>query len=155
DDGGKVRVSVRMADALSGKQTSKTQIEQPIGNSIALQDSVARQVSNFLRKRVGQEVQDLTSKVGTANPAAWEALERARQRVGEVDSLVKARKAPEAKIKAVEADTALAQAGAVDPNWATPLIDRGWLAYTAALRIIRNGPDFAKTIDAGLANADR
>ena len=38
---------------------------------------------------------------------------------------------------------------------ATPIVERGWLAYTAALRLIRSGPDYAKTIDAGLADDAR
>jgi eukaryotic-like serine/threonine-protein kinase len=152
---GKVRVIVRVDDAQTGSQIDKTQIEQPLGNSLALQDTIARQVSLFLRRRVGQEIQALTSKIGTNNAAAWEALQRARQTVAEVDALVASRAIPEAKAKVVEADSALAKVEGMDGNWRTPIIERGWLAYTAALRIIRSGPDYAKTIDGGLAQADQ
>jgi serine/threonine-protein kinase len=152
---GKVRVVVRVDDAQTGSQIDKTQIEQSLGNSLALQDTIARQVSLFLRKRVGQEIQSLTSKIGTNNPAAWEALQRARQTVAEVDALVASRAIPEAKAKVVQADSALAKVEGMDGSWRTPIIERGWLAYTAALRIIRSGPDYAKTLDGGLAQADR
>jgi TolB-like protein/tetratricopeptide (TPR) repeat protein len=152
---GKVRVVVRVDDAQTGSQIDKTQIEQSLGNSLALQDTIARQVSLFLRKRVGQEIQAITSRIGTSNAAAWEALQRARQTVAEVDALVADRHIPEAKAKVVEADSALAKVEALDAKWRTPIIDRGWLAYTAALRIIRSGPDYGTTIDRGLAQADR
>jgi TolB-like protein len=152
---GRVRVSVRLDDGFTGNQVDKTRVDQAIGNSLALQDSIAHKVSLFLRARVGQEIQELTSKIGTTNPAAWEALERARQRVAEVDALIAARDVPAAKQKVIQADSALASVEALDPNWRTPIIERGWLGYTAALRIIRSGPDYAPTIDRGLASADR
>src|SRR4029434_1851004 len=73
---GHVRVTVRMDDALSGSQVDQTRLEQPKENTLVLQDSIAKKVSEFLRRRVGQEIQELTSKVGTSNAAAWEALQR-------------------------------------------------------------------------------
>jgi serine/threonine-protein kinase len=152
---GKVRVVVRVDDGESGRQIGQTKIDQPLNNSLALQDSVAHQVSTFLRKQVGQEISELTAKVGTDNPAAWEAFQRARQRVSEVDALVQARDVPAAKQKAIEADSALALVEPLDRNWQTPILERGWLAYTAALRLYRSGPDYVKSIDAGLADADR
>jgi serine/threonine-protein kinase len=152
---GKVRVVVRIDDALTGAQIDKKQLDESLGNSLGLQDSVAQQVSMFLRKRVGQEIQALSSKVGTNNAAAWEAFQRARQIVAEVDALVGTRDIRVAMAKVVEADSALAKVESLDPNWRTPVVERGWLDYTAALRFIRTGPDYAKTIDNGLAQADR
>ena len=63
---GKVRVVLRVDDALTGQAArARRRWISPLGNSLALQDSIAHQMSIFLRKRVGQEIQDLTSKVGT------------------------------------------------------------------------------------------
>ena len=152
---GAVRITVRLDDALSNQQIDKTQIVQSTSNTIALQDSLAHRVSFFLRKRVGQEIQELTSRVGTRNAAAWEALQRARQTSGEVDKLVAARDVPAALAKINEADSALAKVEGIDNNWRAPIVDRGWLAYRAARLVGPTGADYRKYIDAGLAYADR
>ena len=152
---GRVRVVVRLDDALSGNQLGKTQIELPTGNGLALQDSIARQVSLFLRKSVGKEIQDLTSKAGTTNPAAWEAMQRARQTLSDVDALIKARDVPAALKKVSEADAALAKVEAMDPGWRTPIVERAWLGYRTARLVGSGSPDYTKWIDGGLAHAER
>jgi TolB-like protein len=152
---GRVRVVVRLDDALSGKQIDKTQIEQPTGNGLALQDSVAKQVSLFLRSRVGKEIQELTSKVSTRDPAAWEAMQRASQTLSEVDALIKARDVPAALQKVSEADAALAKVETMDPDWRAPIVQRAWLGYRTARLVTSNSPDYTKWIDGGLAHADR
>ena len=154
-DDGSIRVVVRVDDGTTGRQIAKTEVTQSSGNALALQDSVAHQVSLFLRRRVGQEVQEISARVGTENPAAWEAFQRARQTVSEVEALIQAGDIPAAKRRVPEADAKLAGAEALDRRWRTPIIDRGWLAYAAALRLYRAGPDYVKSIDAGLANVDR
>ena len=150
-----VRVTVRLDDARSGSQIDKTQIEAARGSSLALQDSVAHQVSLFLRRRVGQEIQELVSRVGTRNAAAWEAMQRARERISEVDALVVARDVPAALRKINQADSALANVEAMDKDWRTPIVERGWLGYRASRLVGASGLDFTKWIDAGLADADR
>ena len=151
---GRVRVTVRLNDALSTKQIGKTQIEQPVGNTLALQDSIARQVSEFLRERVGKEIQDLTSKVATNNPAAWESMQRSKQTEAETDALVEARDVPAALAKFNQADSAYANVEMMDGNWRTPIVARAWLSYRAA-RLVGSGPEYPKWIDRGLAHADR
>jgi len=151
---GHVRVVVRLDDALTGAQIDKTQIEEA-GNTLALQDSVAEKVSTFLRKRVGQDIQQITSKIGTRNAAAWEALQRAKQTLAEVDVLIRARDVPAALAKISAADSALAKVEAMDGNWRTPTIERGWLAFRAARLVGSANPAFAKWMDTGLAHADK
>jgi eukaryotic-like serine/threonine-protein kinase len=152
---GRVRVVVRLDDALTGAQIDKTQIEQQAGNTLALEDSIAVQVALFLRRRVGQDIQQIKSKIGTRNAAAWEALQRAKQSLAEVDALIRARDVPAALGKISAADSALAKVEAMDGNWRTPTIERGWLAFRAARLVGSTSPDFTKWMDAGLAHADR
>ena len=154
-DQGRVRVTVRLVDALSGSQIDKTVIEQPMRNALDLQDSVAHTVSLFLRRRLGQEVQELVSRVGTRSDAAWEALEHARQTESEVDALVRAHDVPAAVTKLAAADTALAAVETIDKSWPTPVVDRAWLGYRAARLVGPSDSSFTKWIDAGLADAGR
>jgi len=152
---GRVRVTVRLVDALSGTQIDKTVIEHPMGSSLDLQDSVAHTVSLFLRKRLGQEVQELVSRVGTRNEAAWDALEHARQTESEVDALVRAHDVPAAVAKLSAADTALAAVESIDKSWPTPSVDRAWLGFKAARLVGPSDSNFTRWIDAGLADAAR
>jgi serine/threonine-protein kinase len=154
-DGG-VRVTVRVDDALNNSQIGKTQIVQPLSNTLAIQDSLAQRVSFFLRKQVGQEIQDLRSRAGTRNAAAWDAMQRARQTATEVDALVAARDVPAALAKIGEADSAIAKVEAMDRDWRAPIVERGWLSYRAA-RLVgpAGGEDYKKLLNAGLAHADR
>src|SRR6185437_8291706 len=154
-DQGRVRVTVRLVDALSGSQIDKTEIEQPMKNALDLQDSLAHTVSLFLRKRLGQEVQELVSRVGTRSEAAWEALQHARQTESEVDALVRAHDVPAAVTKLAAADTALAAVETIDKSWPTPVVDRAWLGYRAARLVGPSDSSFTKWIDAGLADAGR
>jgi len=126
-DQGRVRVTVRLVDALSGAQIDKTVIEHPMQSELDLQDSVAHTVSLFLRKRLGQEVQELVSRVGTRNDAAWDALQRARQTETEVDALVRAHDVPAGVAKLAAAVTALAVVETIDKSWPTPSVYRAWL----------------------------
>jgi eukaryotic-like serine/threonine-protein kinase len=154
-DQGRVRVTVRLVDALSGAQIDKTVIEHPMQSELDLQDSVAHTVSLFLRKRLGQEVQELVSRVGTRNDAAWDALQRARQTETEVDALVRAHDVPAGVAKLAAADTALAAVETIDKSWPTPSVDRAWLGYRAARLVGPSDSSFTRWIDSGLADAAR
>jgi tetratricopeptide (TPR) repeat protein len=111
-------------------------------------------VSLFLRKRVGEEVAALTSRIGTSNDAAWEAMQRARQLVTEQKALIAARDIPAALAKAEQADSSLAKVEAMDTDWRTPINERAWLAYWTA-RLLLPDPAYTKWIDRGLGHADR
>jgi serine/threonine-protein kinase len=150
-----VRVTVRLVDAVSGKQVDKTQVDAALESSLGLKDTIASQLSIFLRKRVGQEIAQLVSKVGTRNTAAWEAMQRAKETEAEIGALVQASDVPAALRKAAAADSALANVESLDPNWTAPIIERAWLGFRTSRLLPATSPDFTKWIEAGLANADR
>ena len=152
---GRLKVEVRLVDALTGDQLANTKIEQSPDSLLELQDLLAHDVSLFLRKRVGVEVQELVSKAGTRNASAWDAMQRARQTTREVDALIKARDVPSALQKLASADSALAKVEALDENWREPIVARAWLAYRKARLIGASDENFSKTVDAGLAHAER
>jgi len=151
---GRVRVTVRLDDPIKDSQIDKKVIEQATGSTLALQDSIAENVSLFLRERVGKEIAAVTSRIGTSNAAAWEAMQRAKQLVTEQKALIAARNIPAALAKAEQADSALAKVEAMDTDWRTPINERAWLAYWTA-RLLLPDPAYTKWIDRGLGHADR
>jgi TolB-like protein/tetratricopeptide (TPR) repeat protein len=153
---GRLRVTVRLNDALTGSQIGGSkQVEMAAGDMLALQDSIAKKVSELVRQGVGAEIKELKARTGTRNAAAWEAMHRAKQTEDEVDALIAARDVPAALAKISQADSALAKVEAMDRDWQTPIVERAWLGYRAARIVGPGGADFTKWIDAGLAHADR
>ena len=150
-----VQVTVRLVDATTGTQVGKTEVAASLGGSLGLKDTIASQVSIFLRKQVGEEIQQLVSRVGTRNAAAWEAMQRAKETEAEIGALAQASDVPAALRKAAAADSALANVETLDPNWTTPIVERSWLGFKASRLLPPTSPDFTKWIDAGLANAER
>ena len=153
--GGRLRINVQLVNALDGKQIENERIEQSPDKILELQDSLAHEVSLFLRKRVGQEIDALNSRVGTRNPAAWDALQRARQTIGEVETLVSSGDLPSAVQKIAQADSALQRVEALDKNWQQPVVERAFLAFRTARLYERTDPELAKAIETGLGHADR
>jgi len=151
----RVRVEVELTDAMSGDQKGSTSLEDAQENMIALQDSLARQLSISLRRQVGAEVEELASRVGTRNTAAWDALQRARQTINEIDVHVGAGDVPGGLAKIAEADSQLARVESLDKNWREPIVQRAWLGYRAARLIDPTEPGFKKYVDDALANAER
>src|SRR5689334_22810946 len=129
--GDKLRVNVDLTDARSGNNTS-IEIEKTKQDAFALQDSLVRQVSVFLRKQVGNNVQELQGKSGTSNAQAWDQYQRARQIVEQGDSLAIAGDFTAAIPVFARADTALLAVQALDPKWAAPISERAYMAHRAS-----------------------
>jgi len=129
--GDRLRVNVELTDARSGKTTS-TEIEKTKQDAFALQDSLVREVSVFLRKQVGSNVQELQGKAGTRNAQAWDQFQRARQTVEQGDSLALAGSFSAAVPVLARADSALAAVQALDSKWVVPVSQRAHTAHRAS-----------------------
>ncbi|MFL5516353.1 MAG: protein kinase domain-containing protein, partial [Gemmatimonadales bacterium] len=75
--GDRLRVSVSLVNAANGEEIASQMVERPKSEVFALQDDVAKEVSLFLRQRLGQEIELEQVRVGTSNTKAWELLQRA------------------------------------------------------------------------------
>jgi eukaryotic-like serine/threonine-protein kinase len=127
--GNKLRLSVSLINAANGEEIGSKTLERPRDEIFALQDDVAREVSLFLRQRLGEEINLQESRVGSRNPKAWELLQQASKLSKDVDPLLAAGDTAAAARRLADADSILAGAERVDPKWITPPIERGWLAY--------------------------
>jgi serine/threonine-protein kinase len=147
-----LRVTVRLVDGASGADLKRTSFTQPAGDALAVRDTLAGAVARFLRERVGDEVRLRESRRGTANVAAWTALQRANRALTDTRDL--ARRSDTAGVVAAQrrADSLAARAAALDPAWVDPVVLRGAVALrrargtadaVAAARALGDGLGFA------------
>jgi TolB-like protein len=88
--GDRLRVSVSLINASNAEEIGSKTLERPRTEIFALQDDVAREVSLFLRERLGQEIKVQEVRVGTRNPQAWEQLQQAGKLSKDADPLLAA-----------------------------------------------------------------
>jgi tetratricopeptide (TPR) repeat protein len=125
-------VTVRLIDGASGADFKRASFEQPASNVLAIRDSLAGRVADFLRARLGEEVRLRETRAATRSVAAWSLLQRAEQAkkradaLFEGDSLVAARRALQI------ADSLASEARGSDPQWTEPAVLRAAIAYRQA-----------------------
>jgi serine/threonine-protein kinase len=154
--GDRLRVNVSLISAATGEVIGSRTLERPRAEIFALQDDLAKEVSVFLRTRLGQEIELERNRVGTSNTKAWELLQQAGKLSKDVEPLLAAGDTAAAARRLAEADSLLEAAERLDPDWATPSIERGWLAYHQTDLV--SGFDkeyYDKWTGRGLENADR
>lgn len=150
--GDRLRVTVDMVDA-TGRQVSNTTIERPRGDVFALQDTIAQEVANRLRTRLGQEVALRESRAATGSLEAWEALQRGRQSAQDIDALMASGDTEAVARGFALADSIMARAQELDPRWADPPTQRGWLLFRQA-RMTEDPAELERIIAAGIALAN-
>jgi TolB-like protein len=126
------RVDVELINANTDKQIASRQLERPRAELFALQDDIADSVSIFLRERLGAAIEVRRQRAGTQDVEAWEALQRAEQEADAADMLAESDGIGAAAKQLADADSLLAQVEEMDPDWVTPVVERGWLAYRQA-----------------------
>jgi DNA-binding SARP family transcriptional activator/TolB-like protein len=129
--GDSVHLAVHLVDANTGRELDGTVLSRAMGERFALGNDLAAEVAEFLRVRLGREVQLREWTVGTRNPHARELLGGAEEMRAE--GLKAARRPDSVAVLTARrmldiADTLLARAGRLDPAWVEPSVRRGWLA---------------------------
>ena len=154
--GDRLRLNVSLVDAGSGVELGSRTLERPRAEIFALQDDLAKEVSVFLRQRLGQAIEVQKTQVGTRSTEAWELVQRAEQLTNEVDPLLAAADTAAAARRLVGADSLLAQAERRDAKWVAPIVKRGWLAYRQ-LDLIGSFDKayYSNWLDVGMGHAGR
>jgi serine/threonine-protein kinase len=127
--GDSLRVSVSLVNASTGAEIDNRVLTRPRRDIFALQDDMASQVSNFLRRQLGQEIQLEQTRAGTRNPEAWEALQKGQEEIRAAGELVSQGDTALIARQYDRGDSLLAVAQRLDPRWITPVTQRGWLVY--------------------------
>jgi eukaryotic-like serine/threonine-protein kinase len=148
------RVSVRLIDGASGTDFRRASFEQPAGALLVMRDSLAHQVADFLRERLGEEVRLREAQAGTSSVDAWSLLQQGER----------TRKTGEARLQADDlagalaafdrADSLLARAELADPHWVEPAVARGQIAHRRA-RLTGDRQRAAQLLDVAVGHAER
>src|SRR5262249_28946913 len=120
ESGNRLRVTVDMINTANGRLQSSGPIERDREDPFGLQDALASQISQFLRTRLGQVVQQIQIRAGTKNAAAWELVQKARTARETADSLSLAGDTTTAKGLLSSADSQLTAATRMDSRWSLP-----------------------------------
>lgn len=133
-----VRVDVRLLSAADGSQFDHIRFDRPRSEVFALENDLTREVGAFLRRRLGEEVELVEREIRTENAEAWLLVQRAQKLKEEGDRLGELEDHQGAEATYLEADSLLAEAQAMAPQWADPVTRRGWLTWW---RSRLRGPD--------------
>ncbi|HET7565065.1 MAG TPA: serine/threonine-protein kinase [Gemmatimonadaceae bacterium] len=151
--GNRVQVTVKLEDA-SGADFRRTTFAAPVTQTLALRDTLAARIADFLRQRLGDEIQLRADREGTRNPDAWALVQRARLASKDADSLAEHGDSSRAMQAFGSADSLLARAATLDRRWVEPPLMRGTVAYRRS-RLVTQPLQIAAWIDTGLAFAQR
>jgi len=127
--GDSLQLSVALVDAASGDEIEATTLKVPRADPLVLQVNLANQVAQFLRRRLGQEMQQIAARAETRNTQAWELVQQAKELSLDVTTMLSAGDTAAATRTLMQADSLLAAAAAKDRKWTAPIIERGWLAW--------------------------
>src|SRR5213596_2428773 len=146
------QVTVRLIDGASGADFKRASFEQPAASALAVRDSLASRVAEFLRERLGEEVRLRQVRAGTLSVAAWSLFQRAERARKNAGALIEADSLAAAKSAFRLADSLAAEAQRLDAQWAEPVALRAAVAYHQA-RVDFNAGHASPWIDKGLAFA--
>jgi serine/threonine-protein kinase len=155
--GDRLRINVSLVNGADGSEIGSTRLEKARTETFALQDELSREVSVFLRQRLGEEIQLRESRRGTRNVAAWEKAREAERVEKGVQAYLDAGDVDAAALEFSRADSIFAESAALDDEWASPVTARGWIAYRSA-RELAQGFDkthYAEWIEKGMVHAER
>jgi TolB-like protein/tRNA A-37 threonylcarbamoyl transferase component Bud32 len=152
--GDQLQISVRIFDGNSGADLNRKSFQHKAGDVLAVRDSVASQVAEFLRQRVGEEIALRETKLGTTNAQAWTVVQQAEKLRKDGEAQAAAGDTASSLRSFARADTLLMRAEALDGNWVEPLTRRSALAY-GRVRYTADPNEASPWIDRGLADARR
>jgi TolB-like protein len=134
--GDSLRVSVDLNDALTGNQIGKKKtITRARADVFKLQDDLAKEVALSLRSTLGHEVEAVGGHPGTSNAQAWEALQRAKQTLAGVDTILRSGDVQGAVRRLAAVDSELIAVRSMDNKWAAPVVARGWIPHRKVLML--------------------
>ncbi len=133
--GERLAVRVRLIDSESGAVVASTGLERGLHELFALEDDIARQLANGIRRRLGRDVRITQLRRGSSNVRAWQLVARGNREREDALALSGERRAPDSAAVYrgfLRADSLYEQAQIEDPDWTRPLVERGWTALAAA-----------------------
>ncbi|HEU4700416.1 MAG TPA: serine/threonine-protein kinase [Gemmatimonadales bacterium] len=152
---GRIRVALALVSGLDGRTLGDAAVEQPIGDVLAMRDTLARRTAELIRRRLGQEITLRERRATTLNTDAWATAQRAELLRGRADSLGARGDTLGRRRLEDEADALYARAAQADARWVHPVVQRGWIAYGRARRLAADPLAAGQASDQGLDLADQ
>src|SRR5438445_172674 len=121
---------------------------------LAIRDSLAQKVAEFLRGRLGEELRLREQRAGTQSIEAWSLVQQGERARKEAEARLQADDPAGAFAAFQRADSLLARAETPDPLWVEPVLQRGWIAHRQA-RLTRAQKDAAQLLGVALGHAER
>ena len=154
--GGRYRVSVSLIDGASGADLgTRASFDQPAGAVLAIRDSLASRVAEFLRVRLGEELRLRQEQAGTRSVAAWSLVQQGERARKDAEARLTRDDVDGAFSGFARADSLLGLAEVADPVWVEPITERGWLAYRRARLAGNNRKALVHWVDVALGHAER
>lgn len=154
--GDRVRIAVNLVDATTGNQIDTKQLDEPLGDPLALQDTVSSEVARFLRKRLGTVVELQRAKESAHDPRAWKLYQVALGLRDDGDSLRVVHDTSGATGLYERADSLFRAAAKLDPSWTQPTLQSGWTHLSMArVRAITTSQADTGFLRQGLEDAAR
>ena len=149
-----VRLTVRLVDGNSGADIKRGSFDLAAGAPLALRDSLAGRVAQFLRERLGEEITLRRRQAGTQNQEAWSLLQQAERLAR--DAALRGRSNDTAGTGDLlrGADSLLAGAERLDPQWGEAVVAGGELALSRA-QATSIPVQEVRWVDSGFARANR
>ncbi|CAN5874151.1 hypothetical protein BH23GEM9_BH23GEM9_07630 [soil metagenome] len=154
---GAVRVRVRLVDTQTGYQIHTSSADHPVDDRVALLDAVADSVIRLVRKRLGPVVREHMRLLETRSQPAFDRLLWAQRRLEEFERAFQRSDYAAAEHVLNDADSVLAAAELLDPQWIEPIVMRGRQAKRRVLLSLGRGDSSAVVpeIMKGIAHAER
>jgi len=127
-----IRVAVSFVNAATGDQFGTTRVEGSYSDLFQLQDDLAQEVGGFLLRTLGEEIEEIELRSGTDNVEAWEFVQRAAPIEERATTAIQMGDLDAALGYLAAADSVLARAEDIAPEWVEPTVRRGWIDYQAS-----------------------
>ena len=154
-EGDKLRVNVRLVDGNSGADLGRAAIEQPAGDVLKVQDSVAEQVAVLIRKQLGEEIKLQQQRSSTTNVQAWSLVQQAEQVRKRGEAAAAQQDSVTFKREFSTADSLLGVAESADDKWAEPVVQRAFLAYRGSRLANLERNVIERWVSIGLGHVER
>ena len=150
----KVRLRLSIVEASTGRQLENTRMECSSQQVFDLMDSLSIMVSDFLRKTIGEEINQIKIRRRSTNLDAWNLVQEAG--MIEKESLINAsiELNDQSISNLLAVDSLYAKAQHIDSRWPVPDTKRGWLAYKMSRLFANDLINAAKYITIGHTHAD-
>lgn len=152
--GDRIRVSLHLIDGQSGAEFRRAAWDRPADELLRVRDDIVGSAADMLREWLGEEVRLRHSRTSTADVRAWALYQRAVRSGRDADEAV--HHADEAGIRMAfaRADSLLARAELLDPEWPDPSLQRARLAFRQA-RLAHDPTLSLQFARSGLEHVDR